>query len=150
MIGDKLQLLLGENSFEPLEKHVDRLPAASTDKVKSAMKLIGDVLFEADMTLLTRNSKIVAVGERQSDFRSPTGCYEWQQNLPLRFQENQRFRPEIAQQQYTSQNAGQHQRYFPNIGPNKFPGPTADRSTTAQSTGNRTTVNATRPSNLTF
>jgi hypothetical protein len=94
MFGDKLQLLEGDESFDRFGKHVaDRLRAVNTDQVKFAMKLIGDVLFEADMTSLTRNSKIVAVGETQSDFHSPTGCYEWQQNLPLQFQENQCFRP---------------------------------------------------------
>jgi hypothetical protein len=119
MIGDKLQLLEGEDSFDRFGKDVaDRLRAVNTDQVKFAMKLIGDILFEANMTSLTRNSKIVAVGETQCDFRSPTGCYEWQQNLPLRFQGNQCFRPEIPQQQCTSQNAGQHQRCFPNTGPN--------------------------------
>ena len=115
MIGDKLQSL-AKDSFDRFGTHVaDRLRGTNTNQVKFAMKLISDVLFEADMTSLNRNSKIVSDDETQSHFSSSTGYFEWQQNLPQRFENNDWFRPEISHQQYSSQDSGQHQYYFPDM-----------------------------------
>ncbi|KAG5873808.1 hypothetical protein JTB14_024124 [Gonioctena quinquepunctata] len=56
-----------EDSHDRYGKHVaDRLRAVHPDQVKFAMKLISDVLYEADLLSLDRHSKIVA-GECQQN-----------------------------------------------------------------------------------
>lgn len=84
LIGKKLQTVKEEDSFDRFGKHVaDRLRAVNSDQVKFAMKLISDVLFEADLTSLGRNSKVMSGMGAESCFSSGKHNFEGQETYPV-------------------------------------------------------------------
>lgn len=108
-IGEKLQSLQ-EDSFDRFGKHVaDRLRAVAGDQVKFAMKLIGDVLFEAEMVSLNRNCKIDIVGEnRRQRFQQPQNIIS--ENTHQQQQHRSQINNEKRQQH--SSNVGSYNSYM--------------------------------------
>lgn len=80
----QLESINADDSFDRYGKHIaDRLRQVSPQQIKFVQKLIGDVLFEAEMESLNKNFRIVDVGEnKEIHFRSPTSHYEKQPTYP--------------------------------------------------------------------
>ncbi|KAJ8952809.1 hypothetical protein NQ318_008126 [Aromia moschata] len=110
-IGEKLQSLQ-EDSFDRFGKHVaDRLRAVAGDQVKIAMKLIGDVLFEAEMVSLNRNCKIYIVGENRLQlFQRPQNIIA--ENTQQQQQQQHRSQINKEKRQQHNSNIGSYNSYM--------------------------------------
>ncbi|KAJ8943799.1 hypothetical protein NQ318_012444 [Aromia moschata] len=110
-IGEKLQSLQ-EDSFDRFGKHVaDRLRAVAGDQVKFAMKLIGDVLFEAEMVSLNRNCKIDIVGENRLQlFQRPQNIIA--ENTQQQQQQQHRSQINKEKRQQHNSNIGSYNSYM--------------------------------------
>lgn len=75
-----------------------------------AQKLINDVLFEAEMESLSRNFKVVDVGEPQYHFGSIRGNYGFQQYVPPPIGQYQHVPSQIGQYRHTPPQLGQYQQ----------------------------------------
>lgn len=98
LVGKKLNSLKADDSFDVFGKYVaNKLRNLNKQQSVFSQKLINDVLFEAEMESLTRNFKVVDLGEPRNDFRSK-GYYEWPQNIS----------PQIGQYQILQQTGEQN------------------------------------------